>query len=421
MNDKYDLTNTGAQVQEAITSSLEVFPTQISSLEANKVAKVSGKGLSTNDYSNDDKNKVAKLVINGTGSLFLANDGSYKSASEVINYNEIDNKPLLNTNNDNSLEVSENETIVNTISLHRIAKTGSYSDLQDVPVIPTITLNGTATTSPNFYSPTTIGTEGQYLVTKNNLPTWQNLPVIPTIKLNNSTTTSPSFYAPISGGTQDYYLKSNGSAAPTWQQFPTIPTITLNGNITNTPSFYAPITQGTQDYYLKSNGDNIPTWEQFPTIPTIGVLNTSSTTSLSPAISESFTSNITLHKISKTGSYNDLLDAPILSYTGTQANPIVLSDLANGTSFVLGYYKNNASDSTVYQTNSSMLINKDNNNISILNGARTQVNYNTLTGTTWTTKITNLVQANSFDSIEVVNEYPSTMKDNVLYMKVEAI
>ena len=61
------------------------------------------------------------------------------------------------------------------------------------------------------------------------------------------------------------------------------------------------------------------------------------------------------------------------------------------------------------------------NNISILNGARTQVNYNTLTGTTWTTKITNLVQANSFDSIEVVNEYPSTMKDNVLYMKVEAI
>lgn len=49
---------------------------------------------------------------------------------------------------------------------------------------------------------------------------------VPTIALNGSSTTSPSFYAPTSAGTSGYYLKSNGSGAPTWAAFPTIPTVT---------------------------------------------------------------------------------------------------------------------------------------------------------------------------------------------------
>ena len=40
--------------------------------------------------------------------------------------------------------------------------------------------------------------------------------VIPTITINGSTTTSPSFYAPTTVGTQNYALLSNGSGAPTW-------------------------------------------------------------------------------------------------------------------------------------------------------------------------------------------------------------
>lgn len=39
---------------------------------------------------------------------------------------------------------------------------------------------------------------------------------IPTITLNGSATTSPSFYAPTTAGTSGYVLKSNGSGAPTW-------------------------------------------------------------------------------------------------------------------------------------------------------------------------------------------------------------
>ena len=43
----------------------------------------------------------------------------------------------------------------------------------------TITLNGTATKTPNFYAPTTGGTAGQQLVSGGNgAPTWQNMPTI---------------------------------------------------------------------------------------------------------------------------------------------------------------------------------------------------------------------------------------------------
>lgn len=83
---------------------------------------------------------------------------------------------------------------------------------------------------------------------------------IPTITLNGSSTTSPSFYAPTSVGTSGYYLKSNGSGAPSWTAFPTIPTITLNGTATTSPSFYAPTSAGTSGYVLKSNGSGAPSW-----------------------------------------------------------------------------------------------------------------------------------------------------------------
>ena len=43
-----------------------------------------------------------------------------------------------------------------------------------------------------------------------------DIPTVPSITLNGSSTTSPSFYAPTSAGTSGYYLKSNGSGAPSW-------------------------------------------------------------------------------------------------------------------------------------------------------------------------------------------------------------
>lgn len=59
---------------------------------------------------------------------------------------------------------------------------------------------------------------------------------IPSITLNGSSTTSPSFYAPTSAGTDGYVLKSNGSGAPTWTSATLTDTLVTQTNAT--PSSY---------------------------------------------------------------------------------------------------------------------------------------------------------------------------------------
>ena len=53
----------------------------INKLYKYKVDKIDGKGLSTNDYTAEEKTKVGKIVTNGNGTTFLANDGTYKRVS----------------------------------------------------------------------------------------------------------------------------------------------------------------------------------------------------------------------------------------------------------------------------------------------------------------------------------------------------
>lgn len=69
--------------------------------------------------------------------------------ASTINYNELQNKPKLNTANSTSLAVNESEELKGIISLHKVAKTGSYNDLIDKPVPVDlsnyVTLNGTQT------------------------------------------------------------------------------------------------------------------------------------------------------------------------------------------------------------------------------------------------------------------------------------
>lgn len=51
-----------------------------------------------------------------------------------------------------------------------------------------------------------------------------------------------------------------------------------------------------------------------------GTLNTTATTSQTPQYSESLNGNVTLHKVAKTGSYNDLLDKPTIPAAQVQSN-----------------------------------------------------------------------------------------------------
>lgn len=51
---------------------------ELRTLISNKVDKENGKGLSSNDYTTDEKNKVALIKTDAGASSFLAGDGSYK-------------------------------------------------------------------------------------------------------------------------------------------------------------------------------------------------------------------------------------------------------------------------------------------------------------------------------------------------------
>lgn len=69
--------------------------------------------------------------------------------ASTINYNELQNKPRLNTANSTSLAVNESEELKGIVSLHKVAKTGSYNDLLNKPapvdLSNYVTLNGAQT------------------------------------------------------------------------------------------------------------------------------------------------------------------------------------------------------------------------------------------------------------------------------------
>ncbi len=91
------------------------------------------------------------LAISATGVLSVTTTG--------ISYNDLTNKPILNTNISTSLTVSSAETISGTIQLHKISKTGSYNDLSNKPSLDFIPIsqkgvaNGVATLDTNSKIP----------------------------------------------------------------------------------------------------------------------------------------------------------------------------------------------------------------------------------------------------------------------------
>lgn len=77
---------------------------------------------------------------------------------------------------------------------------------------------------------------------------WSNVsdkPTIPIITLNGSATTSPSFYAPTSVGTNGYVLKSSGSGAPTWTSATLTDTQVTVAENTKTTKYYPILATGT--------------------------------------------------------------------------------------------------------------------------------------------------------------------------------
>ena len=103
------------------TMSLNGYDNIINSL-GNKVDKVTGKDLSTNDYTNADKTKVGILTSTGTGNMYLADDGTYKTIT-------------IPDSGVQDVKVNGTSIVDSTGSadLHTIALSGSYNDLTNKP------------------------------------------------------------------------------------------------------------------------------------------------------------------------------------------------------------------------------------------------------------------------------------------------
>lgn len=101
-------------------------------------------------------------------------------------------------------------------------KTGTVALTSDIPTVPTITLNGSSTTSPSFYAPTGVGTSG-YVLTSNGsgTPSWSNSTATPTAstiskfdssaKMNSTDMSSSdidTFIAGLNTGVSDYIQRS---------------------------------------------------------------------------------------------------------------------------------------------------------------------------------------------------------------------
>lgn len=87
------------------------------------------KSLGINDYS---PNQILPLIVGEKLQMVRYNNGQRfyilgKSASAL------NKKIILNTDNSLPLEINSNEIVDGTISLHKISKTGNYSDLNGIP------------------------------------------------------------------------------------------------------------------------------------------------------------------------------------------------------------------------------------------------------------------------------------------------
>ena len=94
-------------------------------------------------------------------------------------------------------------------------------------------------------------------------------------------------------------------------------------------------------------------------VPTIGTLNTTNTTALTPKSGESLSGTIDLHKISKTGSYNDLSNKPTIPTVGDGSLHIKVDQSGSKTD-VIGFNANqDNSDDITFVAGSNITLTPD--------------------------------------------------------------
>lgn len=288
-----------------------------------------------NGAKQDTISDLATIEAGAAAGATAVQPGALAPVATSGSYNDLSGKPTipaapgtLQTDLTAAQSTSASEALSGAIKLHKVSKTGDYGDLNNKPTIPAAQVNADWNAGSGV---------AQIL----NKPT---IPAAPgTLNTDNTGAQSVSSSEALSGTVKLHKISKTGSYADLNNK-PTIPSISLNGSTTTSPSFYAPTGAGTLGQVLTSNGSGAPTWQAAPSggvqdvtvggtsvvsggvaaVPAIpsapGTLDTTATTAQATSASEALSGTIKLHKVSKTGSYGDLLNKPTIDATPTSAS-----------------------------------------------------------------------------------------------------
>lgn len=123
-----------------------------------------------------------KAPLNNFSDIYIETLPSSGGSGGTSNYNDLVNKPILNTNNTTGQNTNNAETIKGIINLHKISKTGNYTDLRNLPSLDFIpnsqkgAANGVATLNEEKIVvksnlPSDIVYDSNYVHTDNNFTT----------------------------------------------------------------------------------------------------------------------------------------------------------------------------------------------------------------------------------------------------------
>ena len=187
----------------------------------------------------------------------------------------------LDTTSTEALEVSASESFSEGIKLHRVSKTGSYNDLLNTPVLGTAAAKNTGTTNGTI---PVLGANGK-------LPD----SVIPAVAITETfVVEDENGMLGLNAQVGDIAIRNYVNQSFILQKEPA----------TNAKHWLELKTPEQKVTTVNGQTGNVQ-------IATPGTIDTQSSVSL-PVGAEDMSGNISLHKISKTGDYNDLLNTPVI-------------------------------------------------------------------------------------------------------------
>lgn len=220
-------------------------------IKGNFVAKESGKGLSTNDYTDAEKTKLAGIAAGAEVNVQSDWNQTNSSADDYIK-----NKPSVYTKTeiDNKLAAGVHYEIVSSLpqtgeegTIYLVPSSASATgDVYDEYMWTPAQGSGSSAVAAHFEK---IGS------TKSDF--------VNVVKVATAGTAVGTSEKPV-------YVNEDGVATP-GSTYAGGTKVTLNGSGKggSTASFYAPTSEGAAGQYLKSSGSGAPAWETMDTTPTM--------------------------------------------------------------------------------------------------------------------------------------------------------